>query len=79
MSSAFVFTDRFTVAIVENIHTEKLSLKGVYLMTVTPEIIAIHSDNNNSYEWSLHTLKRFNMEKDSSDVTAEVLAIECGP
>ena len=67
------------MAIVENVHTDRLSLKGVYIMTVTPATIAIQSDKNNSYEWSLHTLKRFNMEKDSLDGVTEVLAIECGP
>jgi hypothetical protein len=69
----------FPVTIVPNEHAARLSLAGLYSMTVNPEVIAIVSKEKNSYEWSLNMLKRFHLVKDTENPTIEILSIECGP
>lgn len=71
--------DMFPVTIVPNEHAARLSLAGLYSMTVNPEVIAIVSKEKNSYEWSLNMLKRFHLVKDTENPTIEILSIECGP
>ncbi|XP_045193069.2 uncharacterized protein LOC123549220 isoform X2 [Mercenaria mercenaria] len=69
----------FPVLIISNDHATRLSLAGSYSMTVNPEVIAIVSEKQNSYEWSLTMLKRFHLVKDTENPTIEILTIECGP
>ncbi|KAL4235207.1 hypothetical protein ACF0H5_006845 [Mactra antiquata] len=71
--------DNFPVCILHNEHTDRLSLQGDYTMTINPEVIAISSDTQNSYEWSLHTLRRFYLDKDQLSSDKKILTIECGP
>ena len=75
----FLSADTFTVQLEENAHTRRLVLQGTFTMTVTPETLAIVSQQHNSYEWSLHMLKRFHVQKDAQRPDTDLLIIECGP
>ena len=74
-----LFSDSFAVEILENQHTVRLGLKGSYRLAVNSDVVAIHSEAQNSYEWSLNMLKRFHLEKNAEQSTTELLVIECGP
>ncbi|WAR13024.1 hypothetical protein MAR_027204 [Mya arenaria] len=71
--------DSFFVEIVPNEHTRRLVLVGAFTLTVNPEALSIRSERHNSYEWSLHMLKRFHTEKDERNPEVDLLTIESGP
>ncbi|KAL3860280.1 hypothetical protein ACJMK2_010422 [Sinanodonta woodiana] len=67
--------DVHRATVIESKHTSRLGLGGEYEVHVSPEYMSIHSlDSYNSYEWSLKTLKRFQLLVENN-----ILVFECGP
>ncbi|KAK3603410.1 hypothetical protein CHS0354_009390 [Potamilus streckersoni] len=68
--------DIHRATVIKNKDTSRLGLGGEYQVHVSPEYISIHSlDSYNSYEWSLKTLKRFQLLAENNNI----LMFECGP